>query len=65
MMQLFIYGIRNMKYRRYGKMRLKNHVSNCLFDMFFSIFGFAGIIIDNFEICYVIFIGFAIIDKGF
>lgn len=51
-----------MKYRRYGKIRLKNHLSNCFFDLFFLLFGIAGIAIGTSKTSSVVFIGIAIFD---
>lgn len=51
-----------MKYRRYGKIKLKNHLSNCFFDLFFLLLGIIGISIGTVGISGAIFIGIAIFD---
>lgn len=51
-----------MKYRRYGKIKLKNHLSNCFFDLLFFLFGIACITTGNSEMSGAIFIGIAIFD---
>lgn len=51
-----------MKYRRYGKIRLKNHLSNCFFDLFFFLFGILGIAVGDSAMSGVVFIAISIFD---
>ena len=51
-----------MKYTRYGKIKLKNHLSNCFFDLFFLLFGMIGIVNEISIICGIIFVSIAMFD---
>lgn len=51
-----------MKYRRYGQIRLKDHVSNCCVDLLLAVIGIVGITIGNAEISGAFFIGISIVD---
>lgn len=51
-----------MKNKRYGKIKLKNHLSNCFFDLSFLLFGMIGIAVGADLICIAIFFSFAIFD---
>jgi hypothetical protein len=55
-------GVTGMKYRRYGKFRLKNHLSNCFVVMFFLLSGIIGITMGKAVISGAVFIGVSIVN---
>lgn len=51
-----------MKYRRYGKFRLKNHVSNCCMYLLFAGIGIVGITMGDAMISDILFICIPMVD---
>lgn len=51
-----------MTYHRFGKIKLKNHLNNCFYDLFFLIIGITGIVTGYSEICGAVFLGIVVFD---
>lgn len=51
-----------MTYKRYGKIRLQNHLSTCCFSLFYILFGIGGIIIGNVLVVGTVFISVSIVN---